>query len=147
MAQFVDVATADLDRAFEMAALSKMSSLQASKLQAFFSKKPHIILGSASKSRRKLLDETAKQYHFEYEARSPNIDEKVLPRQGADPSSLVLTLGRYKAAKIFKDVVETQNLEDLQDTYLVTADQVVVFEGCIREKPEDETQVRPCMEG
>lgn len=141
MLQNVEVSEADLVRACEMASLSKMSSLQASKLQAFFSKKPHIILGSASKSRRKLLDEAAREHQFEYEARAPDIDEKVLSRQGADPSSLVLTLGRYKAAKVFQDLAETQNLEDLQDTFLVTADQVVVFEGCIREKPEDEAQV------
>ena len=50
--------------------------------------------------------------------------------------------GRYKAAALCQDLYESQNREDLKGSFLITGDQVVVFEGCIREKPEDEAQVQ-----
>ena len=86
----------EVKRAYEMA-LQSAVRLQSTKLQTFFGSKPRIILGSGSKSRRKLLDETAKEHNFEFEVRKADIDEKALQRQNADPSALVLTLGRYKA--------------------------------------------------
>ena len=94
-----------------------------------------------SSSRRKLVEQAAKEHNFEFEIQKADINEKALPRQNADPSALVLTLGRYKAASIYKSLTETNNQEDLRNSYLVTGDQVVVFQGCIREKPEDAEQV------
>ncbi len=130
----------DVQKAYNMASQS-VARLQTSKLQTFFRSKPRIILGSGSSSRRKLLDEAAKEYSFQFEVLKADIDEKALQRQNQDPSALVLTLGRYKAASIFKSLMATSNPADLAGTYLVTGDQVVVFQGCIREKPEDAAEV------
>ncbi len=143
MVEFPAATESDVKLAEDMATRSVASRLHNSRLQSLFGKKPRIILGSASTSRKKLLDEAALEHGFKFEVRRADIDEKAISGQGADPSSLVLTLGRYKAAKIFQELVTTNNIEDLSNTFLVTGDQVVVFQGCVREKPEDVEQV--CM--
>src|SRR3989344_5547078 len=92
-----------------------------------------IILGSQSKGRRKMLEEMG----YEFEVRSANIDEKAIRID--DPKELTLALARAKA--------EALRAQFLEDAILITSDQVVVWNGEIREKPQDKKKAEDFLEG
>lgn len=66
----------------------------------------------------------------------PNIDEKAIRLH--DPRQLVLALAHAKADALVSRISEP--------AYLITSDQVVVYQGEIREKPENEIEARAFLE-
>lgn len=88
----------------------------------------NIILGSSSRWRQQML----KEANMEFSVVIPDIDERSI--RHPDPKELVRLVSRAK-----NDAV----LLKVQDPSLViTSDQVTVFEGVIREKPESEEEAR-----
>jgi len=87
-----------------------------------------IILGSQSKHRRKLMEEMG----LEFEVMAAGIDEKAI--RHTDPQELVLALAKAKAEALIPRIDEP--------AILITSDQVIVYEGEIREKPEDAEEAR-----
>lgn len=89
-----------------------------------------IILASSSKSRSKVLSENG----LEHILLSPNIDEKAVgDRIKGDASSVCLAVAKAKMESILRRV--KQQVE-YKDAIVITADQVVSYQGTIREKPE-----------
>nr|XP_008364993.2 7-methyl-GTP pyrophosphatase-like isoform X2 [Malus domestica] len=123
-----------------------------------------IILGSASIARRKILAEMG----YEFTVVTADIDEKSIRTE--KPEELVLVLAKAKADAIIsklqsinkqeKDTEPTiviaadtaeaisqklpvgDYIKDAKPTLLVTSDQVVVYEGVIREKPSSKEEAR-----
>jgi len=85
-----------------------------------------VILGSSSENRRKLLPFAC----FE----SPNIDEKAI--RCDDPYTLPLEIAKAKAKALFRE----------EDAILITSDQIVLFDGSVREKPDGIQQAREFIE-
>ena len=92
-----------------------------------------IILGSQSKGRKQMLEEMG----IQFEVMVSNIDEKAIRLE--DPKELVLALARAKA-----DALKPQISEP---AILITSDQVVLWQGKVREKPEDEKEAREFLKG
>eukprot|EP00050_Salpingoeca_kvevrii_P009901 m.5426 g.5426 ORF g.5426 m.5426 type:complete len:208 (-) comp2512_c0_seq2:165-788(-) len=95
-----------------------------------------VVLGSESKWRRGLLRDAG----LVFECCAADIDEKAVTagfpdRKTADPTALTLAIANAKADALCNRFAETETL-------LITSDQVVVYEGCIREKPESEDVCR-----
>ena len=88
-----------------------------------------IILGSQSEARARVL----KKMGYDFEVMVPNIDEKAI--RISDPTKLVRFLAIAKADAILSRVWNQKGL-------LITADQVVVCDGTVLEKPENEDDVR-----
>ena len=111
-------------------------------------KNVRIILGSKSKTRREIMQKMG----IEYEAVSADIDEKAIRFDTAE--MLVEQLAIAKANAILEkmmmgkedgdDLVKMKDFEKRR-TILVTCDQVVTYEGDIREKPETEAEAREFM--
>lgn len=87
-----------------------------------------IVLGSASVNRRQLM----RELRLPFKTIEPNIDEKAI--RSDDPAKLCMTLARAKneALKVKVD----------NSTILITADQVVLCNGQIREKPANKEEAR-----
>lgn len=85
-----------------------------------------IILGSQSKGRQDVL----KRMGYDFEAMSANIDEKSI--RHFNPADLVLLIAQAKTLALLPKIKEP--------AILITADQVVLFNGEIREKPIDKKQ-------
>ncbi len=86
------------------------------------------------------MDETK----MEYQVMTADIDEKAITaglgdRETCDPNLLTVAVASAKADEIIKKL---KSLEDKEDYLLITADQVVQYDGRIREKPIDEEQCR-----
>ncbi|GAX76057.1 hypothetical protein CEUSTIGMA_g3500.t1 [Chlamydomonas eustigma] len=120
---------------------------------SFLSSKPKIILGSASSSRKKIMDDLASQYGFNYTVKTADIDEKAIRFQ--DPHQLVLALGHAKRdailSKLAAETSTSGSISSSEDhntnAYLITCDQVVVHGGRILEKPENENECREFIRG
>lgn len=99
-----------------------------------------LILGSGSSTRRAILSEMG---FTSIEVHKPDIDEKAIRRP--DPADLVTTLGYAKAAALMNG----PSAEDFKarGALLLTADQVVVCDGVILEKPESEEEARRFIGG
>ncbi|CAI9266947.1 unnamed protein product [Lactuca saligna] len=121
-----------------------------------------IILGSSSIARRKILAEMG----YEFALMSADIDEKSIRTE--KPEELVMALAKAKADAIVsklqtsddqkKDVIPSILIasdtaegkpklhsgedKDAEPTLLITCDQVVVYDGTIREKPSSEEEAR-----
>ncbi|CAA0832889.1 Maf-like protein [Striga hermonthica] len=120
-----------------------------------------VILGSSSVARRKILADMG----FEFTTMSADIDEKAIRKE--KPEDLVMTLAEAKADAIVGKLRNTGNQEkdtkptlviaadtvenvqpklqgkmDAEPTLLITCDQVVVYEGAIREKPSSKEEAR-----
>ncbi|XP_073124302.1 uncharacterized protein [Henckelia pumila] len=118
-----------------------------------------IILGSSSVARKQILAEMG----YDFTTMSADIDEKAIREE--KPEDLVMVLAKAKADAILKklqdagtpenttlliaaDTVETVKPkllvgeEDARPTLLITCDQVVVYEGMIREKPSSKEEAR-----
>lgn len=81
-----------------------------------------IVLGSQSEGRKKVLERAG----FTFDVVTADIDEKAIRMK--DPKLLTMALAKAKAEAILPKISEP--------TLLITSDQVVVFDGKIREKPE-----------
>eukprot|EP00879_Flechtneria_rotunda_P004546 GHRR01004801.1.p1 GENE.GHRR01004801.1~~GHRR01004801.1.p1 ORF type:complete len:218 (+),score=42.73 GHRR01004801.1:429-1082(+) len=110
-----------------------MSALTA-RFSSFVATHPHIVLGTASSSRRAVLDELANKYSFKYDIVKADINEKAIRRD--DPEELVLALAHAKADAILQKLAVNNSSQAAESRYLITCDQVVVHEGQLREKPE-----------
>jgi predicted house-cleaning NTP pyrophosphatase (Maf/HAM1 superfamily) len=85
--------------------------------------KPRIILGSASKSRRSIMDELAERHGFAYEVLTADIDEKAVRRD--TPEALVVALAHAKADAILERLRKGGDEGGSGgDAYLITCDQV-----------------------
>ncbi|MDO8600118.1 MAG: Maf family nucleotide pyrophosphatase [bacterium] len=87
-----------------------------------------IILGSQSQSRKKILEDMG----YEVTMMPSHIDEKQIRFE--DPKKLTLALAHAKAAALLPRIMEP--------AILITADQVVVWRGIIREKPENTEEAK-----
>ena len=93
----------------------------------------HIILGSQSHGRRELL--SAMGYAFA--VMPAHIDERAI--RAADPGALTLALAHAKADALLPQIHAP--------ALLITADQVVVWQGTIREKPQHAEEARAFLRG
>lgn len=91
-----------------------------------------MILGSASTNRRQIFAEMFE----DFEVMTADLDEKAI--RFDDPQELVLALAEAKANALLQRITEA--------CILITADQVVVCNGEIREKPENEKMAREYLE-
>ncbi|XP_016460733.1 uncharacterized protein LOC107784166 isoform X1 [Nicotiana tabacum] len=126
-----------------------------------------LILGSSSTARRKILADMG----YQFTTMSADIDEKAIRKE--KPEDLVMALAEAKADAIISKFRNTENLEkdsnptllvaadtaeaiiprvsigesegDAEPTLLITCDQVVVYEGMVREKPSTEAEARQFM--
>lgn len=99
-----------------------------------------VVLGSKSFTRKLLLGELG----VPFECISPDIDEKAI--RDPDPAVLVMKLAHAKADALLAHLSLVPG-ETEGETLLLTSDQVVVFEGEIREKPESEEEARTFIRG
>src|SRR5262245_384463 len=93
----------------------------------------HIILGSQSQGRRELLSAMG----YEFAVMPARIDERVI--RADDPGALTLTLAHAKADALLPQIHEP--------ALLITSDQVVVWQGKIREKPAHAAEARAFLRG
>ncbi len=91
-----------------------------------------IILGSESKGRKRVLEDMG----YTFEVMYARIDEKAI--RLPDPKELTLALARAKSDAIHPRIKEP--------VLLITSDQVVVCDGVVREKPENEKQAREFLQ-
>ncbi len=87
-----------------------------------------IILGSQSFGRKEVL----KRAGIEFAVLTADIDEKAIAAE--DVNQLPLLIARAKAEKLLSEITEP--------AILITADQVVLCNGELRGKPENEKQAR-----
>ena len=87
-----------------------------------------IILGSASKGRREVLERMG----YDFEIMTAGIDEKAI--RDTDPKKLTLRLAHAKADALLSKIFEP--------ALLITSDQVVYWNGNIHEKPESPERAR-----
>ncbi|KAG2390461.1 uncharacterized protein HKW66_Vig0221330 [Vigna angularis] len=95
-----------------------------------------IILGSSSVARRKILSEMG----YQFTLMTADIDEKSIRKE--TPEELVMALAEAKAEAILQRLPVDDYLKDAEPTLLITSDQVVVYEGVIREKPTSKEEAR-----
>nr|AFK42859.1 unknown [Lotus japonicus] len=93
-----------------------------------------IILGSSSVARRKILSEMG----YQFTLMTADIDEKSIRKE--TPEELVMALAEAKAEAIIQRLPVDDYLKDAQPTLLITSDQVVVYEGVVREKPSSKEE-------
>ncbi|XP_023525028.1 maf-like protein DDB_G0281937 [Cucurbita pepo subsp. pepo] len=95
-----------------------------------------IILGSSSEARRKVLSEMG----YEFTIMSADIDEKAIRKE--KPEELVVALAEAKAEAILGRLSIDDFKKDAEPTLLITSDQVVIYEGVVREKPASKEEAR-----
>lgn len=91
-----------------------------------------IILGSQSENRKKVLTEAG----YTFDVLVPGIDEKTIRHE--DFYELPLRLAKAKAEALLPRIKDP--------AFLITADQVIVWNGELREKPADELEARRFLE-
>ena len=91
-----------------------------------------IILGSQSENRRQVLKDAG----YEFAVMASNIDEKAIRHE--DLYELLLRLSRAKAEELLPKIKES--------AMLITADQVIVWNCELREKPRDLKEARHYLE-
>ena len=91
-----------------------------------------IILGSQSENRKKVLTEAG----YTFDVLVPGIDEKAIRHE--DFYELPLRLAKAKALALLPRIKDP--------AFLITADQVIVWNGELREKPADELEARRFLE-
>ncbi|EOY14773.1 Maf-like protein isoform 2 [Theobroma cacao] len=100
-----------------------------------------VILGSSSIARRKILAEMG----YEFTLMSADIDEKGIRKE--TPEELVIALAEAKAEAILHRLPVGDYIKEAEPTLLITSDQVVVYEGAVREKPANEKEAREYIKG
>ena len=102
---------------------------------------PRFVLGSKSASRRAILEAAAVGVPFDVVV--PDIDEKAIgDRAHDDPLDLVSKIALAKADALTSSV----NTDSHPGAVLLTGDQVVTYEGAIREKPASVEEARAFIE-
>lgn len=86
---------------------------------------PRVVLGSASSSRRMIMDELASKHDFNYDVRTADIDEKAIRHD--KPRDLVLALAKAKATAIQEKM---KAAGEPMAGFLITCDQVCVVSSC-----------------
>lgn len=92
-----------------------------------------IILGSQSHGRRELLSAMG----YKFAVMLAHINERAIPAD--DPGALTLALAHAKADVLLPQIHEP--------ALLITSDQVVVWQGTIREKPQHAEEARAFLRG
>ncbi|KAJ3674071.1 hypothetical protein LUZ60_006063 [Juncus effusus] len=101
-----------------------------------------IILGSSSASRKQILSEMG----YQFTVMGADIDEKQIRCEKAE--DLVMALAHAKADAIGNKIKQNGFEEKASETtLLITADQVVLHGGVIREKPKDADEAREFIKG
>ncbi|CAA7387759.1 unnamed protein product [Spirodela intermedia] len=100
-----------------------------------------VILGSASATRRQILAEMG----YEFTIMTADIDEKSIRKE--KPEELVMALAEAKADAIISRLPASNYKDHEEPTLLITADQVVVHGGSIREKPSSKDEARQFIKG
>ncbi|KQK22744.1 maf-like protein DDB_G0281937 [Brachypodium distachyon] len=104
-----------------------------------------LILGSSSASRRQILSEMG----YQFTLLSADIDEKEIRKE--KPEELVVALAHAKADAILEKMQNSGLMKEIVDSQetalLITADQVVVHDGVIREKPSTPEEARKFIKG
>ena len=95
-----------------------------------------LLVGSSSIQRRRIL-EAAFGDRFDIICRSPDIDEKAI--RHADPEIMTKAIARGKMERILAMINEDPQLKDSVD-FAVTSDQVALYKGEVREKPDTEEE-------
>lgn len=90
--------------------------------------KPTFVIGTSSKIRLDILNK-ALSFKYKLYPLSSNIDEKQI--RDKDPEKLVIKISKAKLDTIYQKIQEL----NLNCEYIYCSDQVVVFEGQVREKP------------
>ena len=80
------------------------------------------------------MKELAQEYGFDYDTVTADIDEQALGDRTSDPAELVALLAQAKADAIYERLDSKLGL-------LLTCDQVVIYQGRVREKPTSTQQV------
>lgn len=105
----------------------------------------HIILGSQSQARHAILREMG---YTDFEVVTAGIDEKAI--RAPDAEDLVVKLAHAKAEAILAKLALNPSTKLSQKdvpVLLITADQVVVHEGVILEKPQSAEEARRVIRG
>ena len=97
---------------------------------------PRIIVGSKSASRRALLEAMG---GAGFETRVADVDEDAIGDRAGDPGTLVRAIAAAKCDALLERHFATEGDDD---AVLVCGDQVVTFEGRVREKPADLDEAR-----
>ncbi|XAR64124.1 hypothetical protein NMG60_11024349 [Bertholletia excelsa] len=100
-----------------------------------------VVLGSSSVHRRKLLAEMG----YDFTVMTADIDEKSIRNE--NPEELVMALAEAKAEAIISRLPIDDYKEETEPSVLITCDQVVVYEGTIREKPSSKEEAREFIKG
>ena len=115
----------------------------------------HMCMHEAGLLPWQIMDQLAQEYGFQYHVMTAGIDEKAI--RSRNPHDLVLALGRAKrdailaqmrAAEAGTTATSVQGNGGSGDSsgspgpLLLTCDQVVVHEGRILEKPENDAECR-----
>ena len=103
-----------------------------SQLQSGHASDKPVVLGSSSKWRARILRDAG----IPFIMRSPDIDEKSI--RNGNPYVLTLAIAAAKAG-VIADLLQD---EEAGESLIITADQVAIFHGDIREKPSGRTQAR-----
>jgi len=99
-----------------------------------------VMLGSSSKWRAKLVAGTLPEgFTLFPEQIAPDIDEKAIRRE--DPHELVTAIAQAKTDRLL-EILDAKPEGSAKPDLLICADQVIVFDGTIREKPEDVAQAK-----
>jgi len=102
---------------------------------------PRFVLGSKSASRRAILDAATAGVPFDVVV--PDIDEKAIGDRARDqPLALVSQIALAKADALLSSVTQDSH----PGAVLLTGDQVVTYEGAIREKPASVEEAREFIE-
>eukprot|EP00958_Prasinococcus_capsulatus_P018004 scaffold2075_cov444-Prasinococcus_capsulatus_cf.AAC.12 len=97
-----------------------------------------LLQGSGSRTRRELLGDMG----YDFDICKADIDEKAIRRE--EPKELVSVLADAKATAVIEKMRQE---DDITDGFLLTGDAVVVSQGRILEKPENEAEAREYIQG
>jgi septum formation protein len=96
-----------------------------------------LVLGSSSKWRKNILASFLGP-SFPFTTLSPDIDEKAI--RHPDPRKMTLAIAKAKAEAL-KTKLNDTNVSS-HPTFLICSDQVIIYHGEVREKPENEEEAR-----
>jgi septum formation protein len=113
-------------------------------LSSFHLARPILILGSASSTRRLILQEMGIGFQI---VKRPINEKEIGDRFQDSPSDLVLNLARAKMDHLVNEIQAGNCQDELHDLHMdeyivLTADQVVTCNGRILEKPESVEQAK-----
>ncbi|CAL5225447.1 g8265 [Coccomyxa viridis] len=117
-------------------------------LRTLFNSDPRnkkVTLGSASRTRRDLLQELADVYGFSFDILTADLDERSIGDRAASPEHLVTLLAKAKADALMPQLMDRPAHE--RPRFLITCDQVVVHKGKVLEKPQNADEVRQFVSG